>query len=157
MNAKFPLILVLCGTIGLVSAGCTFPSKGTLYDRRSVGQSMTVEAGDIVAVRDVQVSGRSTIIGTGGGGLVGGAAASGIGTGGVGTAVASAAGAVGGAIIGEATEEAATRKNAQELTIKLGGGNTIAVIQKIATDGAFAVGEHVQVMQGGMETIVRRF
>ncbi len=145
----------LCGVIW-TSGGCTFPSRGTLYDRRSVGQTMSVEAGDITAIRDVEISGRSTIIGTGGGGLVGGAAASGIGTGGVGTAIASAAGAVGGAIIGEATEEVATRKRAQELTIKLGNGHTIAVVQKVGTDGAFTVGEHIQVMQG-METIVRRF
>jgi outer membrane lipoprotein SlyB len=117
---------------------------------------MNVETGDIVAVRDVEVSGRNTIIGVGGGGLVGGAAASGIGSGGVGTAVASAAGAVGGAIIGEATEEAATRKRAQEITIKLGNGGTVAVVQKIGADGAFTIGEHVQVLQG-METIVRRF
>jgi len=156
MNAKPSLILVLCGAVGFGSVGCTFPSRGTVYDRRTVGQSMTIEAGDIVAVREVQISGRSTIIGTGGGALVGGAAASGIGSGGVGTAVASAAGAVGGAIVGEATEEVATRKNAQELTIKLGGGNTIAVVQKVGNDGAFTVGEHVQVMQGS-DTIVRRF
>ena len=117
---------------------------------------MNVETGDIVAVRDVEISGRTTIIGVGGGGLIGGAAASGIGSGGVGTAVASAVGAVGGAIVGEATEEVATRKQAQELTIKLGTGGTVAVVQKIGVDGAFAVGEHVQVLQGG-DTIVRRF
>src|SRR5882724_558524 len=140
MNAKLPFVLLLCGA-GCFS-GCTFPSRGTVYDRRSVGQTMNIETGDIIAVRDVQVSGRSTIIGMGGGGLIGGAAASG--GSGVGGAIAAAAGTVGGAIIGEATEEAATRKRAQEITIKLGSGSTVAVVQQLGTDGAFTVGEHVQ-------------
>ena len=153
MKTKLPLFL-LAGVF--VSAGCTFPSHGTVYDRNSVGRSMNIETGDVLAVREVEVSGRSSIIGVGGGGLVGGAAGSGVGRG-VGSSIASAAGAVGGAIAGEAVEEVATRKRAQEITLKLGNGDTIAVVQQIGSDGAFAVGEHVQVMQGGAGTTVRRF
>lgn len=115
---------------------------------------MSVDTGDVVAVREVQISGRNTIVGVGGGALMGGAAASG--GSGVGGAVVQAAGAVGGAIVGEAVEEAATRRTAQEITIKMRNGDTIAVVQEISKEGRFSVGEHVQVLQGGGSTTVRR-
>lgn len=115
---------------------------------------MNVDTGDVVAVRDVQISGRNTIVGVGGGGLVGGAAASG--GSGVGGAVVQAAGAVGGAIVGESVEEVATRRWAQEITIKLANGDTIAVVQEFKKEGRFTVGERVQVLQGGASATVRR-
>ena len=86
---------------------------------------------------------------------MGRAATTGVGSG-VGGAVASAAGTVGGAILGEAVEEVATRKRAQEVMIKMSNGDTVAVVQQIGTDGAFAVGEHVQVMHGGGDMVLRR-
>jgi outer membrane lipoprotein SlyB len=147
-------IVVLLGGLTVALAGCTFPSRTSIYDRNSAGRSMTVDTGDVISVREVQVSGRTTIIGVGGGGLVGGAAASG--GSGVGGAVVQAAGAGGGAIMGEAVEEVATRRTAQEVTIKLSNGDTIAVVQEISKEGRFSVGEHVQVLQGGGGTTVRR-
>jgi outer membrane lipoprotein SlyB len=154
MNSKLPLLALVFGAVA-VGAGCTFPSRGSVYDRNSVGRSMNVDTGDVVSIRDVQVSGRNTIVGVGGGALVGGAAGRGVGKG-VGQDIASATSAVGGAILGEAVEEAATRRNAQELTIKLSNGDTIAVVQEIKQEGPFAVGEHVQVLHGGGGTSVRR-
>lgn len=155
MKTSYPLVVFVSVTVAL-GAGCTFPSRGSVYDRSSAGRSMSVDVGDVVAVEEAQVSGRSTIIGMGGGGLVGGASASGIGRG-TGSAVASAVGAVGGAIVGEAVEEVATRKNAQTITIKLANGETIAVIQPVERFGRFEVGQRVQVLQGGgANTSVRR-
>lgn len=153
MKPTSHLLVLALFALGLHS-GCKFPASGTVYDRGQVGRSMSVEAGDVISVRDVQVSGRTTIIGVGGGGLIGGAAASG--GSGVGGAVASAAGAVTGAVLGEAVEEAATRKRAQEITVKLTNGDTVAVVQEIGKDGSFRVGEHVQLLQGGAGTTVRR-
>ncbi len=153
MKSKSPLFAVLVGAV-VLSAGCTFPSSTSIYDRRTAGTSMTVETGDIQSIRDVQVSGRQTIVGTGGGALVGSAAASG--GSGVGGAVVQAAGAVGGAVLGEAVEEAATRRNAQELTIKMKNGDLIAVVQEVRHEGRFRVGQHVQVLHGGGGTTVRR-
>lgn len=153
MNSKLPLFVLTVSSLGLL-IGCKFPSSGTVYDRGHVGRSMSVDAGDIVAVRDVQVSGRTTIVGVGGGAIVGGAAASG--GSGVGGAVVAAAGTVTGAVLGEAVEEAATRKRAQEITVKLSNGDTVAVVQEVGKDGVFAVGEHVQLLQGGAGTTVRR-
>ena len=115
---------------------------------------MNVDSGSVLAVRDVQISGRNTIIGVGGGGLMGAAAASG--GSGVSGAVVQAASTIGGAIAGEAVEEAATRRNAQEITIKLNNGDTIAVVQEVRNEGRFSVGQSVQVMHGSGGTQVRR-
>lgn len=153
MNSKLLLSALALAAVAL-SASCTFPSKTSIYDRASAGRSMNVDTGSVVAVRNVQISGRNTIIGVGGGGLVGAAAASG--GSGVGGAVAQAAGAVGGAILGEAVEEVATRKDAQEITVKMKNGETIAIVQPIASEGSFRVGENVHVLQGGAGATVRR-
>jgi len=93
------------------------------------------------------------VIGVGGGGLVGRAAASG--GSGVGGAVVAAGGAVVGAIAGGAVEEKVTRKTAQEITIKLKNGDTIVIVQE-PTDYRFAVGDHVQVLSGAGGSSVRR-
>ena len=69
---------------------------------------------------------------------------------------AAAGGAVVGAIAGEALEEVATRKRAQEITVKLTTGDTVAVVQEVGKDGSFAVGQHVQILQGGAGATVRR-
>lgn len=153
MSSQLPRVLVFSGLL-VALVGCTFPSSGTVYDRRNAGRTMSVDTGDVVSVRDVQISGRRTVIGVGGGGLMGGAAASG--GSGVGGAVAQAGGVVVGAIAGEAVEEAATRRTAQEVTIKMANGQTIAVVQEIGTDGRINTGERVQVLEGGGGTVLRR-
>ena len=152
MKTNLPLFVTLGAMV--FAAGCTFPSSTSIYDRNAAGRTMNIDTGNVVAVRNVQVSGRNTIVGVGGGAVVGRAAASG--GSGVGGAVAQAAGTVVGAVAGEAVEEVATRKSAQEITIKLANGDTIAVVQPIAQEGVFAVGERVQVMHGAGGTQVRR-
>lgn len=153
MNPKLPLFALAFGAL-VLTAGCTFPSRGTVYDRNSAGRSMSVDTGEVVGTRDVQISGRNTIVGVGGGAIMGGAAASG--GSGVGGAVVQAAGTIGGAIVGEAVEEVATRRWAQEITIKLSNGDTIAVVQEFKKEGRINVGERVQVLNGGGGATVRR-
>ncbi len=153
MKSKLPLFALALGAL-LTATGCTFPSRGSIYDRNSAGRSMSVDTGDVVSVRDVQISGRNTIVGVGGGAIMGGAVASG--GSGVGGAVVQAAGTVGGAILGESVEEVATRRWAQEIMIKLSNGDTIAVVQEFKKEGRINVGERVQVLHGGAGTTVRR-
>ena len=62
----------------------------------------------------------------------------------------------GGAILGESVEEVATRRWAQEITIKLTNGDTIAVVQEFKKEGRINVGERVQVLKGGGGATVRR-
>jgi outer membrane lipoprotein SlyB len=154
MNSKLTRFLVALGAV-MMAAACTLPSSKTIYDRKSVGNTMSVETGEVVSVREVEISGRTTIIGVGGGAVVGHAAGSGMGKG-VGSSIAGAVGAVGGAVVGEALEEGATRKRAQEMTIKTSKGSTVAVVQVLDNDGMFRVGERVQIFDGGNGSVVRR-
>ena len=134
---RLPLVCVLAA-FGF-GAGCKFPSSGTVYDRAHVGRSMSVETGDIVAVREVQVSGRTTIIGVGGGGLVGGAAASG--GAGVGGAIAAAGGIEAlvalvrnGDARGKAVAAEALASIAAEVTGRLGLGPCLGEAGFLAAD-----------------------
>ncbi len=85
------------------------------------------------------------------GAVVGGIAGSEIGQG-KGSAVGTVLGAVGGAVAGHAIEEATTRKGGLEITVKLEGGRTLAVVQE--ADEAFRPGERVRVLSGGGVTRV---
>lgn len=145
MNSKLRSALVLAGMAALV-AGCTFPSS-----RRTVpiGQANVLqrsELGTVTSVREVNIEGQKTNLGMYGGGIIGGAAASG--GRGVGGAVVQATGAVAGAVVGQAVEEAATRKRAQEITIRLDDGSTVTITQESST-GLFMDGDRVKVFNGG--------
>ena len=69
------------------------------------------------------------MIGTVGGGAIGGIAASGIG-GGTGQVLASAIGAVAGAVIGSKVEEKASQVSSLEMVIRKDDGKEIVVVQK---------------------------
>jgi outer membrane lipoprotein SlyB len=97
-------------------------------------------------VREVNIEGQKSQLGMYGGGLIGGAAASG--GRGVGGAIVQASGAVVGAVAGQAVEEAATRKRAQEITIRLDDGSTVTIVQEVST-GVFMDGDRVKVTSGG--------
>ena len=56
--------------------------------------------------------------------------------------------AVAGAVVGQAVEEVATRKRAQEITIRLDDGSTVSVTQEVST-GLFMDGDRVKVLNGG--------
>jgi outer membrane lipoprotein SlyB len=62
--------------------------------------------------------------------------------------VVQATGAVAGAVVGQAVEEVATRKRAQEITIRLDDGSTVSVTQEVST-GLFMDGDRVKVLNGG--------
>ena len=85
------------------------------------------------------------MIGTVGGGALGGIAGSTVG-GGSGRAVASAIGAVAGAVIGSKVEEKASQVDALELVIKKDDGNEIVVVQK--ADASLKPGARVRIVGG---------
>lgn len=144
MNTKLA-VLVLAGiSIGL--AGCTFPSSRRTVPSAQANVLQRAELGTVTSVREVNIEGQKGQLGMYGGGLIGAAAASG--GRGVGGAVVQASGAVVGAVAGQAVEEAATRKRAQEITIRLDDGSTVTVTQESAT-GLFMDGDRVRVINGG--------
>jgi outer membrane lipoprotein SlyB len=141
MKTKLPLFVA---SAGLILAGCTFPSSRTTIKASQAGVMQNVETGVVTSVREVTIEGQRTNLGMYGGGIVGGAVGSGIGKG-VGQSIASAAGAVGGAIAGQAVEEAATRKRAQEITVRMDDGRTIIVTQEVQT-GLYQDGDRVRII-----------
>ena len=145
MNPKLPRIL-LAGALVAALAGCTFPSSRRTVPIGQANVMSRVEVGTVTSVRQVNIEGQKSNLGMYGGGIIGGAAASG--GKGVGGAVVQATGAVAGAIAGQAVEEAATRKYAQEITVRLDDGSTVVVTQEAST-GLFMDGDRVRVLNGG--------
>lgn len=140
-----PFVLLAAGLL-VMTPGCTFPSSRRTVPHRQANVLSRVDLGTVTSVRLVNIEGQRTALGTVGGGLIGGAAASG--GRGVGGAVVQAAGAVTGAVVGQAVEEAATRKTAQEIVVRLDDGSTVVVTQE-ANTGVFRDGDRVQVLHGG--------
>jgi outer membrane lipoprotein SlyB len=145
MKSKL-LTLGLAGGLTVALVGCTFPSSRRTVPAGQANVLQRSETGVVTSVRDVNIEGQKGQIGMYGGGIIGGAAASG--GRGVGGAIVQASGAVVGAVAGQAVEEVATRKRAQEISIRLDDGSTVTVTQDIST-GRFMDGDRVRVMNGG--------
>ena len=144
MNSKLSLLL-LTG-ISVAVAGCTFPSSRSTIPAAQANVLQRAEFGTVTSVREVNIEGQRGQLGMYGGGLMGSAVASG--GHGVGGAVAQATGAVVGAVAGQAVEEAATRKRAQEINIRLDDGSSVIVTQD-SSSGLFMDGDRVRVINGG--------
>ena len=136
----------------LLTAACT-QKAGHTYPAGSLGTSMHVFQGRIVAIEAVTVEGRSSIVGTVGGAAVGNSVGRTVG-GGSGKRVAGAVGTVAGAVAGRAVEKQATSREAVQIIVKLDSGRTVAVIQE--DDPALKRGDRVRVLQGRRTTRVVR-
>ncbi len=135
--------------------GCTFPSAEPVVSRSQTNTMHALELGTVIATKNVVIEGERSGLGGWGGAAVGAAAASpSDGRYGTEERLASAAGGVAGAIAGQAIEEAATREEAQELTIQLDSGRTVMVTQE-TPDGLFQQGDRVQVAYGPGSVLVR--
>jgi outer membrane lipoprotein SlyB len=117
--------------------------SGSAYSREQARQAQDVKLGIVQSVRDVQIEGTKSNVGTLGGAALGGVAGSTIGEG-----KGQIAGAIGGAILGgiagAAAEEAITRRPGLEITVRLDNGKMMAVTQE--ADEAFSPGERVRVL-----------
>jgi outer membrane lipoprotein SlyB len=145
MKSKLPSVALFSG-LALALAGCTFPSSRRTVPSAQANVLQRAELGTVTSVREVNIEGQRTNLGMYGGGIMGGAAGSG--GRGVGGAVVQATSAVAGAVVGQAVEEVATRKRAQEITIRLDDGSTVSVTQESST-GLFMDGDRVRVLNGG--------
>lgn len=139
-----PLVVVCC--FAAFQAGCTFPSSRRTVSASQANVLQRSDLGVVTSVREVNIEGQKGQLGMYGGGLLGGAAASG--GKGVTGAVTRAGGAVVGAVTGQAVEEVATRKRAQEITIRLDDGGIVTIVQE-ASSGLFMDGDRVKVVNGG--------
>ncbi len=143
-------VLLLIGTT--VAAGslaaCQNPNQNR-YSYQDVGRASVVEFGTVVAVRQVDITGRNTGLGAGVGGAAGGIAGSTIGRG-SGNAAAVLGGVVIGAIAGAVVEQAMADRTGLEYTVTLSNGKTITIVQEQGpSDRVLAPGERVMIQASG--------
>lgn len=149
---KLAAVLLLASTT-FVLTGCPAGLGSKDYSREQARQTQEVQMGVVESVRTVKIEGTKTPIGAGAGAVVGGVAGSKVG-GGRGSIIGATAGAVLGGLGGAAAEEAITRQDGLEITVKLDSGRMIAVTQ--GADEDFRVGDRVRVLTGGGATRVTR-
>jgi len=129
-----------------ILAACASSNSGNVYSRDEARRAQTVKTGVVESVRAVKLEGTKSPVGTIAGGAVGGIAGSSIG-GGRGSMIGAVLGAVAGGLAGSAAEEAITRKNALEITVKLDGGGLVAIVQE--ADEQFNAGDRVRIVENG--------
>lgn len=148
MNLLRVLLLML---VSVTLTACVSSQSASVYSPQQARQEMTVRQGTVESVREVIMQGSKSGVGTLAGAAVGGVAGSTIG-GGKGQIVGAILGAVAGGLAGSAIEEGATRKVALEVTVRLNGGQLVAVVQE--TDERFLPGERVRLLSRGGDTRV---
>jgi len=131
--------------IASLLTGCASSRSGEVYSRDQARRAQTVQLGTVEFVKPVQIEGAKSGIGTAAGGIAGGVAGSTIG-GGRGSTLAALGGAIVGAVAGTAGEEALTRRDGLEITVRLDSGQVLAVVQE--ADVLFAAGDRVRVLTG---------
>jgi len=130
--------------IALFATGCVSSHSPQVYRRSQAQQAQTVQYGTVEYVQPVQVEGNRKALGAVAGGVAGGLVGNQIG-GGSGKNWATAAGAVAGAAGGAYASEKMTGYNGLEITVKVDGGGSIAVVQ--SADVPFATGDRVRVLR----------
>ena len=145
----FTLLAVLFIAVALT--GCASSKAGDVYTRDQARREMLVRSGVVESIREVTMEGTKSGVGGLAGAAVGGVAGSQVG-GGNGRIVGGIFGAVLGGLAGSAIEEGATKKNAQEITVKLDNGQLIAIVQEAGE--LFNPGERVRVLSGDGSTRV---
>ena len=116
--------------LGMVGCANQDIDGGDGYSSEQAKEARAISYGTIVSTRPVKIQADNQgVIGTVGGGAIGGIAASGIG-GGTGQVLASAIGAVAGAVIGSKVEEKASQVSSLEMVIRKDDGKEIVVVQK---------------------------
>jgi len=154
MKIRYPSPLI-AACLCLALSGCMSTLSGDSYSREEARRVQTVEYGQIVALRPVVLEGTKTPIGTIAGAAIGGIAGSAVGQG-KGSDIAAVVGAVAGGIAGASVEEAATRSQAVEITVKTQRGDTIAIVQQTSAQDDFKVGDSVRLLSSGGTTRVSR-
>lgn len=152
MGAKLLLVSVIALALPLAACG---PSRtGETYSRSELQRAGAVQAGRIIAVEDVPVSGTSSGIGTVGGGVTGGVLGSTIGNGGTGSILAGIGGAIIGAIAGNAIEQGISSGGATRFHVQMDDGSVINVVQ--TNEAGIRTGDRVTVYEGAGKTRLAR-
>lgn len=140
-----PLLLTL------LLPACATSKAGDVYTREQTRQTQTVKTGTVESVRTVRIEGTKSGVGAATGAVVGGIAGSELGEG-KGELLGAVVGAVAGGLAGAAVEEAITRTEGVEITVRLDSGELVTVAQE-GTE-TFQPGEYVRILQSGGVTRV---
>jgi outer membrane lipoprotein SlyB len=143
---KWALITAIASSA--VLTGCANSSlTGDTYSQSDARKVQQVEYGSVLSVKPVVIEGdREGLVGNLGGTIIGGVAGNSVG-GGNGQAIATAVGAIVGGIIGQTSEEKLTRKQGQEITIKMDTGKTISVVQEVKDKAFFVANDRVKLLK----------
>lgn len=146
------LVFTVAGS-ALTLTGCASPNaSASVYTYGQAQTEQVVREGTVRAVRPIVIQQeRSSGAGLVAGGALGGVAGSAVGDG-TGRTLAIVGGALLGALAGQKVEEAATKTNGLEITVRLDNGETRVIAQ--AADVALSVGQRVQVISGAGPTRV---
>ena len=148
------LLTVVAALAAAMLSGCAPSTSGSVYSRDQVRQEQSVRMGVVDGVRQVQIEGTRSGIGPAAGAVVGGIAGSAVGQG-RGAAVGAVVGSVAGGVAGQAVEQAGTRKNGIEITVRLDNGSLTAITQE-ADATTFNPGDRVRILSsGGVSRVAR--
>lgn len=147
------LLLMALPTITLLS-GCPASMSASSYTRDQARTAQNVEFGQVESVREVQIEGTKSGVGTLAGGAIGGVLGNEVGAG-TGRTLATIGVGLAGAVAGSAIEEGVTRQPGLEITVNLDNGQTLAITQ--AADESFVAGDRVRVLtdREGTARVVR--
>ena len=149
MKLKTYSALALAAALGL--AGCANPDvySGDVYGSRAAKQAQNVTYATVTSVRPVLIQAgdeNPNLIGTLGGGAVGGILGHQVG-GGAGQALATAVGAIAGSMVGSRAEDKMSQVKAVELEVRTDNGENLIVVQK--ADRTWQPGQRVRLIGSG--------
>jgi outer membrane lipoprotein SlyB len=151
MRFRAPVLLVMAV---LSVAACGPSHTGETYKRDEMQRGGTVQAGRIIAVEEVPISGSTSGIGAIGGGVAGGTIGASVARGRTGSILAGVAGAIIGSIAGNAIEEGMTKGRGTRFHVQLDNGEVINVVQ--TNEANLQTGDRVTVLEGGGKTRLTR-
>ncbi|WP_448508305.1 glycine zipper 2TM domain-containing protein [Immundisolibacter sp.] len=125
--------------------GCASSTAGNVYSRDEARQAQVVKYATIESIQPVKIEGTRSYIGAATGAVLGGLAGSTVGVG-TGQKAATVAGAVAGGLAGNAAEQALTKADGLEITVRLENGSVMAIVQE-QSEQQFRVGQRVRVVQ----------
>ena len=146
--------LLIALPVAILLSSCAQDSlTGDTYSRGEAGRAQSVQTGRITSIRAVKIEGANQ-----GGALVGALAGGFLGSNIGGGRAANTAGAVGGALVGSAigshAQQAASSRNGIEISVRLDGGGSLAIVQEVNPLEPFYIGDRVRILGSGDRTRV---
>lgn len=135
----------------LILSGCASNISPKSYSVGSVGQVNRTVAATVISVREVEISGTSSLGGTSGA-IAGGIAGSSIGDGGRENAIGAVAGAVAAGLAGAVIEESLTKQKGVEYVVETDNGNLMTIVQ--GNTVMFREGQKIFVLYGSPSRII---